>query len=499
MAKRPGLTPDILDVYARVSRLGDDRQRSTDGQVIDSSARVTGRGAQVGEVHIDSGRSAWNPRVHRPGWDSLMERLESGATGGVVVFDLARFSRRPIEGERLIAAAERGLLVLDSEDEYDLTSANGKKAFRDQMAGAAYESDRLSTRVARGKRLKALRGEPNSSPRPFGFEADAITIRQDEAAVLRGLVAQVLAGDTQQTMVEDLNRRGIRTSLGGPWTSGSLRAVLVRSRNAGLIEYLGEVVSRLPGQPIIPEETHNRITALFAARRRGRPAGDLYLCSGLIRCATCKHVLAGRPRQNMKPYPDGGMRREYWCRPRDYQGVWEGGCHRVAIDQRDLDEHVGKLAVRILSDPRHAAAVEAAAGAMREEHAELGRELAECDQLVEYLDGRLSRREITRARYDRMVAPLETQSAELSARLKALDAGPVGEVSPEVIAASHQEWQERWKRASIAERRVLARQALRGRRLLVLPKPDRNSGFDPERIVIAAPLDAQPAPARTNR
>jgi site-specific DNA recombinase len=140
----------ILDIYARVSRLGDDRQRSTGGQVEDCEARIAERGAQVGEVHIDSGRSAWNPRVKRPDWERLMSRLEAGATGGVVVFDMARFSRRPIEGERLILAAERGLVVLDSEGEYDLTTANGRKAFRDQLNAAAYESDRLSTRVKRG-------------------------------------------------------------------------------------------------------------------------------------------------------------------------------------------------------------------------------------------------------------------------------------------------------------------------------------------------------------
>jgi hypothetical protein len=36
-----------------------------------------------------------------------MQRLEAGDTGGVIVWDLARFSRRPIEGERFIATAER--------------------------------------------------------------------------------------------------------------------------------------------------------------------------------------------------------------------------------------------------------------------------------------------------------------------------------------------------------------------------------------------------------
>ena len=56
----------MLDIYARVSRLGDDRQRSTGGQVQDCEARIEDRGAQVGEVHVDSGRSAWNPRVKRP-------------------------------------------------------------------------------------------------------------------------------------------------------------------------------------------------------------------------------------------------------------------------------------------------------------------------------------------------------------------------------------------------------------------------------------------------
>jgi site-specific DNA recombinase len=104
-----------------------------------------------------------------------MARLEAGATDGVIVFDLARFSRRPIEGERLITAAERGLIVLDSEGEYDLTGASGKKQFRDHMSAAAYESDRLSTRFKRGKKLKAMAGESNHSGRPFGFESDGAT------------------------------------------------------------------------------------------------------------------------------------------------------------------------------------------------------------------------------------------------------------------------------------------------------------------------------------
>jgi DNA invertase Pin-like site-specific DNA recombinase len=247
-----------------VSRLGDDRQRSTGGQVEDCQARIEERGAQVGEVHIDSGRSAWNPRVKRPDWERLMSRLEAGATGGVVVFDMARFSRRPIEGERLILAAERGLVVLDSEGEYDLTTANGRKTFRDQLNAAAYESDRLSTRVKRGKRVKALRGEPNHSRRPFGFEQDGVTVRESESVVLRELVSRVLAGESQDHLVRDLNLRGLTTSTGAQWSRTTFRQLLLRARNVGQVVHNGVVVGHLPGEPLLDNETWERLNTLYA-------------------------------------------------------------------------------------------------------------------------------------------------------------------------------------------------------------------------------------------
>jgi hypothetical protein len=57
-----------------------------------------------------------------------MDRLERGVSSGFIVFDLERFTRQPKDGERMIELAARGLGVLDSESEYDLTTPNGKKA-----------------------------------------------------------------------------------------------------------------------------------------------------------------------------------------------------------------------------------------------------------------------------------------------------------------------------------------------------------------------------------
>src|SRR5258708_13910942 len=102
-----------IDIYARLSRKGDKEQRSTSGQVGACRAVLAERGLAAGEVLVDDGKSAWNPRVERKDWDRLMARLETGAAAGVIVFDLQRFSRQPAEGQRLIAAPQRRLLVLD--------------------------------------------------------------------------------------------------------------------------------------------------------------------------------------------------------------------------------------------------------------------------------------------------------------------------------------------------------------------------------------------------
>jgi len=147
-----------IDIYARVSQLkrNEKREPSTDGQVSVCRVRLAHLGLVEGKVLVDPGRSAWDPTAKRPAWDELMDRLERGVSGGFITFDLERFTRQPKDGERMIELAARGLGVMDSESEYDLTTPNGKKAFRDAINAAAYYSDRLSTRSARGKKLKAM-------------------------------------------------------------------------------------------------------------------------------------------------------------------------------------------------------------------------------------------------------------------------------------------------------------------------------------------------------
>ncbi|PKV79356.1 recombinase family protein [Nocardia fluminea] len=499
----------VLDIYARVSRVGDERQRSTGGQVDDCTVRVQDLDAAVGEVHVDDGRSAWNPNVKRPKWDRLMARLEGGETGGVVVFDMARFSRRPIEGERLIVAAERGLVVLDSEGEYDLETANGRKAFRDQLNAAAYESDRLSSRVKRGKRVKVARGESNHSHRPFGYEKDGITVRESEAAIVREVVARVLDKHAQnQAKVEageqdtkedaigykaiavDLNRRGIKTRTGVAWSGEKIKRLVLNPRYAGFVTHHGEIVTVMVGaNPLITPQQWERLCVLRDSTRVGRPATADYVCSGLVHCGLCGRGLTGRL-QYGRNYPEGEKRRRYYCQKRQTGG----GCNRISVDVRTLDREVGALVVAILSDPRHADALAAAVGDLARRRRPIADALAEARETATVMSARLGNGEISLERYDTVMAGVDARITKLEADLDALDAEYDIDDSVAARTESVQAWKTHWQDAGTADKRAMIKRALRGKRLEIGPATKAGPVFDASRIRI---VDKNPTPPGT--
>lgn len=128
--------------------------------------------------------------------------------------------------------------------------------------------------------------------------------------MLREMAARVLTGERLDHIARDLNQGGVATSTDGMWSRESVKQLLLRERNVGQVVHNGVVVGHLPGEPILDNETWERLTTLFASRRRGRPASEMYLCSGIVRCGKCGNRLTGRPKQ---PYSNGEICREYFA------------------------------------------------------------------------------------------------------------------------------------------------------------------------------------------
>jgi hypothetical protein len=170
--------------------------------------------------------------------------------------------------------------------------------------------------------------------------------------------------------------------------------------------------------------------------------------------------------------------REYWCKKYAQPGRPAGGCGTVHIDQRALDAAARELAIAILSDPRHAAQVEAAAAQHAEEVGALDSLIAEAEQTALAMADRLGRGEKTLAEYDAFMGPHNARLAKLRAQREAMSGPP----APVPAAQSRAEWTARWDAATPGEKRGLLEMALRGRVLIIGP-PDPDDPKDVSRRV----------------
>jgi hypothetical protein len=318
----------------------------------------------------------------------------------VWVLDVTRFSRKVMEGERLVEAAQQGRRVWSQSGGYNLATADGRKAFRDAMVTAAAESDKISERTRRGRRRKARRGvriaknrgfgtprwEPKPRPSPPGGRRatrapprtpvpDAVI--RAEREIVRECYRRLLAGETNATaLARELNGRGVRTVNGGEWTRTSLAEMLLRPALAGLIAVNGEIVAvERNADPVVGRAEWERLRSLLRARGAGRPPGRRHFLSGLMRCGTCRRRLAGSVVRIMRAYPDGSPRREYRC-PR---GPGRAGCGRNAVDARAAEKAVGEAVKTRLGDPRRAERIAARVSSATRRRTEITRELAHLD------------------------------------------------------------------------------------------------------------------------
>lgn len=486
----------MLDSYARLSRNISGELEKVEDQHADNAGVIERLGGVLGETLTDDDLSAWKPTVQRPDWERLLARLASGQSDGAVVWHVDRLMRLPRDLERLLEFSDRGQVLGSAHGQWDLSDPNDRFILRVEVAHSCRSSDDASRRIRR--RFKTLRsnGVPHAGARSFGFAGKARSARRkgeakreraervqvpaelvarERVAIAEGTQA-ALAGVAFATIAQEWNEAGLRTAGGGLWTAVQVRQVLTRPRNAGLVEHAGQIVGRMPGEPIVDPATFERLRALVAGRRRGRPAGERYTGSGVLRCGLCGHRVTGRPHSGT--YRDGTPRRQYHC------NKGGGGCGKVAADMRAVDGELREFVTRRLSDPRHAAAVAAARAQVADRLTALNAEIADCETIAEALADRLGRREITLAAFDKANEPLTADLARLRAERDTLNGdGPAGPIQVQDAATVRAQWDD----ADPPERRTMLISALGPHRLILDPAPHGRRTFDPARIRILDP------------
>lgn len=328
MATAVRSAPVRAGIYARISSDRDGDQLGVTRQIEDCRREAERRGFVVEDVYVDDDISAWSGK-HRPEFERMVDDLHTRRIGAVLVWHLDRLTRHPREVESFMDLCDELHVELGCvTGDVDLSTDIGRLTARMLGGLARYESDHKSERIRRKhEEIAAKGGVSGGGSRPYGYEADKVTVRPAEAAIVSECARRLLAGEPVRSIARDLNERGEPSASGGEWSPQSLRRMLASPRISGQRIHHGEIVATAVWPAIISVEDGAAIRALLADEgRRTSKAVRRYLLSGLLVCHHCGERLVARPRS-------GGKRR-YACA----KGPGFSGCGKTYItaDEAEL-------------------------------------------------------------------------------------------------------------------------------------------------------------------
>jgi DNA invertase Pin-like site-specific DNA recombinase len=302
-------------VYLRQSKDQHGTGLAVDRQREDCLKLCAQRGWEPVE-YVDNDISAYK-RKKRPAYERMLKDIEAGQLRAVVVYDLDRLHRRPVELEHFIDLADQHRLALATvSGDTDLSTDNGRLFARIKGAVARAEGERKSARQKRAALQAVAQGRPAPGPRCFGYDQDGMTVREPEAKIVRRAYASLLAGTSLYGITREMNASGFTTTAGRPFKDNGVRFLLLNPRNAGLRAHLGEIKGPAAWPPIVDRDTYDAAKALLTDdERRTNRIGTArqWLLVGLMLCGRCNDGTTVRV--TYRDYDKDGKRvRVYRCR-----------------------------------------------------------------------------------------------------------------------------------------------------------------------------------------
>ena len=454
-------------VYARISSDPDGTQLGVSRQIEDCRALAARRGWPITDVYVDDDRSAYSGRV-RPEYRRMLADIADGTVDAVVVWHLDRLHRQPKELEEFFEVCDsaRVTALASVTGDTDLSTHDGRFLARILGAVARKESDDKSRRITRKHLELAQAGKSTGGgTRPFGYRDDRRTVEPAEAEAIREAAARIRAGDSLRSVATDMNRRGVPTVSGGPWTVHVLRRMLMSARLSGQRSYRGEIVAKGDWPGILTPDDTAALRGILGDPARGakRTVRRYLLAGGLLRCGLCEAVLVARPRSD-------GTRR-YVCA----KGPGQPGCGRIAVMAEPLEALISEAVLYRLDTPELAAAL---SGAERHdaEALEARDNLAKDRAQLEELARAYGERQITFPEYIAARKPIEARiergQRQISRMTQTTAIGPhVGNADALRTA---------WADLPLTRQRAVVAAVLD--RAVVCPAVRGRTAFDPERV-----------------
>ena len=280
-------------IYARYSS---DKQNemSIEGQIEECKRYAASNDLLIVHEYIDRAQSAKTDR--RPEFLHMIADSEFGNFEVILVYQLDRFARNKNDsGYYKKILADNGVRVVSAKENI---ASDSSGIITEGMLETISQwfSAQLSEKVTRGMLQRAAQCKYNGSTVPLGYAVDDnghFILDEQKAPIVLEIYERVASGETIQSVMDDLNDRGIKTQLGNTFKRGSLSTVLSNEMYKGIYIYRN---IRIPGgvPRIISDELFDEVQEIRQNRKHGhRPAIEDYILSGKLFCGHCKEPMDG--------------------------------------------------------------------------------------------------------------------------------------------------------------------------------------------------------------
>jgi site-specific DNA recombinase len=303
--------------YVRLSRASREESTSIERQRELIATTCAARGFELIDVLEDVDVSATRSRLDRPGLHTLRRRIAANEADAVMVWRLDRLVRSVVDVGVLL---DEGLQIVSATEALDTTSAMGRAMVEILQVFASMEAKTIGLRVSASQQYLRKVGRFPGGVVPYGYRSvphpdgigRALEPHPEEAATVRRMADEVLAGSSVYAVTTRLNEDGIPPRRSATWSTASVQRIIRSNAVLGRVKSNGALLREPSGVPVVawtpllPVEdverirqitdwtpTPGRSEATKAARGRVR-----YMLSGLLQCPGCNGVLVGKNRRS---------------------------------------------------------------------------------------------------------------------------------------------------------------------------------------------------------
>ena len=324
---------------------------SLDAQKMKLIAYAKAHGMKIVEWYMDEGVSGRKLIRNRPELQRMINDAQKGKFERIIFIKLDRFFRSVAEYHECMKQIAP-VVWSTTEEQYDLTTANGRMLVNMKLTIAEMEADQTGERIKIVNEYKTATGQPLSGSQPFGWmiAKDETTGRKkvvkdpDEAPILEELLQHFITYQSKRKAITYLHSKyhiSLTQQAFGDLLANTMLYGAYRDNPSYCDAY-------------IDKETFDKIQEIVKRNiKENTVENRAYLFTGLIKCPHCGRLLAGNmhttQREGYKMY----KYKAYRCpKHRMYNAcdfkkmIFEVTLEKMLLE--NLEQHVKDAKVRAL-------------------------------------------------------------------------------------------------------------------------------------------------------